>query len=75
MTVEIKPDMKALPIDEEERAKRKEAIDFARGSVRLEGIILPHELETLNQRYIDGEISDAEHTRLGLELIDALDKA
>lgn len=45
-----------------ERAKRKAAIDFARGSVRFEGVVLSLEIENINQRYIDGQI-DADTRR------------
>ncbi|MSP01447.1 MAG: hypothetical protein EXR07_10430 [Acetobacteraceae bacterium] len=46
----------------EERARRKDAIDYARGSVRLEGFVLGPEVEELNRRYVDGEITSAEHS-------------
>jgi hypothetical protein len=55
-------------ISEEERAKRKAAVDFARGSCRFEGIILDQDAEELNRRYIDGEITGEEHVALGLAL-------
>jgi Antitoxin VbhA len=45
-----------------ESAKRKAAIDFARGSVRLEGVVLSSEIESINQQYIDGQI-DADTRR------------
>jgi len=49
-------------ITEEERALRKAAIDYARGSVRLEGFVVSPEVEELNLRYINGEITRAELT-------------
>jgi hypothetical protein len=49
-------------ISAEESARRKAAIDYARGSVRLEGFVLDAEVEQLNQRYISGEISGDEHS-------------
>lgn len=49
-------------ISEQERASRKEAIDFARGSVRFEGFILSPEVEEINRRFIDGELTWDEHT-------------
>jgi ferric-dicitrate binding protein FerR (iron transport regulator) len=49
-------------LTEEERARRKAAIDYARGSVRLEGFVLNDAAEELNRRYIDGEITSAEHS-------------
>lgn len=48
----------------EESAKRKAAIDFARGSVRFEGIILSPEVEELNQQYIDGLIDSDTRMKL-----------
>lgn len=45
-----------------ERARRIEAINFARGSVALEGGKLSAEVERLNARFIEGEIDSAEHT-------------
>ena len=51
-------------ITDAQRLQRKAAIDFARGSVRLEGVLLSAEIERLNQRYIDGELSSEEHTEL-----------
>lgn len=45
-----------------ESAKRQAAIDFARGSVRLEGVVLSPEIERINQQYIDGQI-DADTRR------------
>lgn len=45
---------------EEERARRREAIDYARASVRLEGFILDEAAEALFSRYINGEMTRAE---------------
>ena len=53
-----------MHISEQERQRRSEAIRKARNSVRLEGVVLDAEIEALNQRFIDGEIDKAEHTRL-----------
>ena len=47
-------------ITEEERARRREAIDTARASVRLEGFILDDKSEALFARYVDGEMSRSE---------------
>lgn len=46
----------------EERARRKAAIDYARGSVRLEGFVLSDFAEELNRQYIEGEITSEEHS-------------
>ena len=58
-------------ITEEEKAKRKEGIDFARHNVWLEGVVLCDEMEALNERYINGELTLQEHTAAGLKLIDS----
>ena len=42
----------------------KEIIDFARGNVRYDGIILSEEVEKINQQYINGEIDSEKHTEL-----------
>ena len=47
-------------ISEEEKAKRKKEIDFARGCVRYEGVVLDDEIEALNQQYINGELTSEE---------------
>ncbi len=47
-------------ISEEERARRKAACDFARGSVRFEGFILDDAAEALVARYINGELTREE---------------
>ena len=44
-------------ISETERENRQKAIDFARNSVRLEGVIFSDEDELINQRFIDGEMN------------------
>ena len=50
-------------ISEEERARRQEAIDYARGSVRLEGFVISEEAEAINQRYVAGEMTSDEHSK------------
>jgi hypothetical protein len=53
-----------LLISMEESAKRKYAVDFARGCVRFEGILLTPEIEEINQQYIHGHITSQEHVTL-----------
>ncbi len=48
---------KETGISAEERVRRKAAIDYARGSVRLEGFIVSPFAEDLYRRYIDGELT------------------
>jgi hypothetical protein len=49
-------------ITPEERARRKAATDYARGSLRLEGLEISDYAEEMSCRYIDGEITRAEFT-------------
>jgi hypothetical protein len=57
-------------ISAEERAKRQRAVDFARGSVRFEGFILSPEVEELNRRFVEGELTSDEHVAETLRLYD-----
>lgn len=56
----IAPNRPVSKISVEERARRKAAIDYARGSVRLEGFVLPSAGEKLYSQFIDGEITSDE---------------
>lgn len=50
--------MKAMPVmSDQERARREDAVRFARNSVRLEGFHLNADAETLFARYINGELT------------------
>ena len=57
-------------ISAEERAKRQRAVDFARSSVRFEGFILGPEVEELNRRFIEGELTSEEHVAKTRRLYD-----
>jgi hypothetical protein len=48
-------------ISTDEIAQRRRSVDFARGSVRLEGFTLSPEVETINRRYESGELTSDEH--------------
>ena len=48
-------------ISEQEKARRKEAIDFARHNVLLEGTVLRPEIEEINEKYVNGELTLKEH--------------
>lgn len=61
MNIERKVTRDHPRISPEERARRQEAVDFARGSVRFEGFELNAEAEAINRRFIDGELTVAEH--------------
>lgn len=56
-------------ITQEEKKRREKIINFARGNVRYEGVILSPEIEILNQKYINGEISNEEHSKLCIQQI------
>ena len=49
-------------ISDDERQRRQKAVDYARGSVRLEGFVLDDDINALNQRYVDGELTSEELT-------------
>ena len=49
-------------ISDDERRRRQKAVDYARGSVRLEGFVLDDDINALNQRYVDGELTSEELT-------------
>ncbi len=55
-------------ISAEERTRRKAAVGYGRGTVRLEGFAVSAEAEALNQRYVDGELTSEELTTAILEL-------
>ena len=58
----IAPKKPQAKISAEESARRKETVDYARGSVRLEGFTVSDFAEQLNHRYINGEITSQEKT-------------
>lgn len=58
----------------EERALRLRAINQARASVRLEGTVLPPEIEELNRQYVDGELTTSQHVERVIEAADAMAK-
>ena len=47
-------------ISEAERARRARAVSFGAGSTRLEGGVLSPEAETINARYVAGELAEDE---------------
>lgn len=61
MNAILKPHGLQPQIDEPERARRKAAIDFARGNVRFEGFVLAADIEEISRRFIDGELTGDEH--------------
>lgn len=54
-------DNESSRITDEERARRQHQVNFARGSVRLEGFILGQKVEALNRRFLEGELSSDQH--------------
>lgn len=53
---------KRATISPQERARRQAAVDYARGSVRLEGLVPSAFSDDLDRRYISGEITREEKT-------------
>ena len=49
-------------ISEEEQARHKKAVEYARRSVRLEGFTLDADIESRNQPYVNGELTSDELT-------------
>ncbi len=47
-------------IDAVESERRRKAINFARGSVRFEGVSLTPEMEEVNARFVAGELNEDE---------------
>ena len=60
--IAVEEPTKKTEISPEERARRKAAVDYARGSTRLSGYTLSPFAEDLDRRYIDGEITSEETT-------------
>ena len=48
-------------IEPEERQRRQAAIDFARGSVRLEGFVISDEAEAIGRQFVEGEMTLPEY--------------
>ena len=61
MNAILKPQQLQAQISAQERARRQASIDNARGSVRFEGFILSPEVEQINRRFIDGELTGDQH--------------
>lgn len=57
-----------LSISPEEQQRRIDEVNYARGSMRLEGFILSPSVEDLNRRYIDGELTSEEFSQTILDL-------
>jgi len=59
----IAPPAMATPkISAKESARRKAAVDYARGTLRLEGYVVSDAVEEFGRRYVTGEITTAEHS-------------
>jgi hypothetical protein len=50
------------PVTDAERLRRQKAVEYARGSAWLEGFVLDADIEALNQRYVNGELTSEELT-------------
>ncbi len=63
MSAILKQKLQQARISADERARRKAAIDFGRGSVRLEGFVMSAEVEKLSGQYIEGAMTMEELMR------------
>nr|WP_314739432.1 antitoxin VbhA family protein [uncultured Haemophilus sp.] len=54
----------------EEQTQRREAIEYAKGSVGLEGIYLSDELLGLTEEYIKGDLTDEQFSNMFLKIVD-----
>lgn len=48
-------------ISTQEQTSRQRAIDFARGSVRYEGLVLSYEAEQIGERFVAGLLTITEY--------------
>lgn len=44
-------------ITPEERQRRQDAVDFARGSVRFEGFVISDEIEAISRQFVEGDLT------------------
>ncbi|MES2531747.1 antitoxin VbhA family protein [Paracidovorax wautersii] len=58
--------MRTGTISEAEKARRRKAVDVARGNIGLSGFKISEAHEAHAQRYVDGEIDLAEFLKPGL---------
>ncbi|MTK64796.1 MAG: hypothetical protein F8N15_09830 [Methanobacterium sp.] len=58
MDAQVRPHPQHPRISEEERTLRRQAVDFGRANVRLEGFILDDEAEAIYARYIEGDLDE-----------------
>jgi len=56
----------------DERSLRARAIAQARASVRLEGTVLPPEIEELNRQYVEGVLSTSQFVERVIQAADAM---
>lgn len=57
-------------ITEEEKTKRRKAVEYAKASVGLEGIYLSDELLAISDEYIQGKLTSEEYSSKLLKVID-----
>jgi hypothetical protein len=58
--------MNDVPISQDERTRRKRAIDFARTNIELSGFTLSPDMEALGVRFVAGELSESEYLAASL---------
>ncbi len=62
---------KLSPISEEEKESRREAVEYAKASVGLEGIYLSDALLAITEEYIEGLLTREEFTQKYIEAVRA----
>ncbi|QIW16350.1 hypothetical protein A4G20_08380 [Pasteurellaceae bacterium RH1A] len=56
----------------QEQNQRREAVEYAKGSVELEGIYLSDELLDLTEEYISGQLTEEQFSDLFLKTVEHL---
>ena len=57
-------------ITEEEKARRRESINYAKASMVLSGIVMPNELLQLADEFVEGKYTREEFKKKYLEAVD-----
>ncbi len=57
-------------ITEEEKARRRESINYAKASMVLSGIVMPNELLQLADEFVEGKYTREEFNKKYLEAVD-----
>ena len=69
-TISVTTHSSSQPITEDERKRRKAAVDYARASVGLEGFKLSSDDEKHAERFINGEIDLSDFVKIRTGSVD-----